>query len=192
MAPLALRLATITKILAGRPLARVARRVRRVGVVTGETAFGADLLHHAGSVRPCRDRAGARACERVMSAMQGAMAFQKGLGAVHSLSQALGALRVGPQNAVLLPEVVKFSQAAVPDKVEAIADVFGVRGGTALARASRDLAGRLGLPSGLGAMGINPDVYDAIASDALKDHCHGTHPRAASDADYVAMLAASA
>jgi hypothetical protein len=59
----------------------------------------------------------------MMSAsMQGAMAFQKGLGAVHSLSHALGALPIGPHhgtlNAVLLPEVVKFNEAAVPDKVQ--------------------------------------------------------------------------
>jgi alcohol dehydrogenase class IV len=133
----------------------------------------------------------------MMSAsMQGAMAFQKGLGAVHSLSHALGALPIGPHhgtlNAVLLPEVLKFNEAAVPDKVQAIADVFGVSGGAALAKAIRDLNRRLGLPAGLGDMGIGPELYEDIATQAMKDHCHGTNPRVASHDDYVAMLSASA
>ncbi len=75
----------------------------------------------------------------MMSAsMQGAMAFQKGLGAVHSLSHALGGLKLGEEsvgphhgtlNAVLLPEVVKFNERAVPERVQSIASVFGVNGG---------------------------------------------------------------
>jgi alcohol dehydrogenase class IV len=138
----------------------------------------------------------------MMSAsMQGAMAFQKGLGAVHSLSHALGALKLGPArtgphhgtlNAVLLPEVVRFNEKTVPERVQAIAGVFGVHGGDELALAIRSLNRRLGLPSGLGEMGVTPDLYDGIAEAALKDHCHATNPRNATHADYVGMLAASA
>jgi 4-hydroxybutyrate dehydrogenase len=164
----------------------------------------ADAIAHDGLVRALRhiDRAVSEPTNRearwnMMSAsMQGAMAFQKGLGAVHSLSHALGALPIGPHhgtlNAVLLPEVVRFNEAAVPEKVQAIADVFGVRGGAALAASIRDLNRRLGLPAGLGEMGIGPDLYADIATHALKDHCHATNPRIASHADYVDMLAASA
>jgi 4-hydroxybutyrate dehydrogenase len=163
----------------------------------------ADAIAHDGLTRALKhiDRAVNQPTDRearwnMMSAsMQGAMAFQKGLGAVHSLSHALGALPIGPHhgtlNAVLLPEVVRFNEAAVPDKVQAIADVFGVRGGDALAAAIRDLNRRLGLPSGLNEMGIGPEHYDSIASNAMKDHCHGTNPRVASHDDYIAMLAAS-
>ncbi|HQR20844.1 MAG TPA: iron-containing alcohol dehydrogenase [Burkholderiaceae bacterium] len=138
----------------------------------------------------------------MMSAsMQGAMAFQKGLGAVHSLSHALGGLKLGAEkigphhgtlNAVLLPEVVKFNEKTVPERVQAIATVFGVTGGDELAHAIRSLNRRLELPSGLGDMGVTPDLYDDIADAALKDHCHATNPRVATHADYVAMLAASA
>jgi alcohol dehydrogenase class IV len=138
----------------------------------------------------------------MMSAsMQGAMAFQKGLGAVHSLSHALGALKLGPQrtgphhgtlNAVLLPEVVRFNEKTVPERVQSIAGVFGVTGGAELALAIRSLNRRLGLPSGLAEMGVTPDLYDGIAEAALLDHCHATNPRVATHADYVAMLAASA
>jgi len=138
----------------------------------------------------------------MMSAsMQGAMAFQKGLGAVHSLSHALGGLKLGAEkigphhgtlNAVLLPEVVKFNEKTVPERVQSIASVFGVNGGDELALAIRSLNRRLELPSGLGEMGITPDLYDDVAEAALKDHCHATNPRVATHADYVAMLAASA
>ena len=138
----------------------------------------------------------------MMSAsMQGAMAFQKGLGAVHSLSHALGELKLGEQkigphhgtlNAVLLPEVVKFNEQAVPERVQSVASVFGVSGGDELALAIRSLNRRLGLPSGLAEMGVTPDLYDGIAQHALQDHCHTTNPRIATHADYVGMLAASA
>jgi 4-hydroxybutyrate dehydrogenase len=138
----------------------------------------------------------------MMSAsMQGAMAFQKGLGAVHSLSHALGGLKLGVEkigphhgtlNAVLLPEVVKFNEKAVPERVQAIASVFGVRSGEELALAIRSLNRRLDLPAGIGEMGVTPDLYDGIAEAALKDHCHATNPRPATHADYVGMLAASA
>jgi len=157
------------------------------------------LKHIEKATREPRDPA---ARWNMMSAsMEGAMAFQKGLGAVHSLSHALGALklgaeRIGPHhgtlNAVLLPEVVKFNEKTVPERVHAIASVFGVSSGDELALAIRSLNRRLELPSGLGEMGVTPDLYEDIATAALKDHCHATNPRVATHADYVAMLAASA
>ena len=49
-----------------------------------------------------------------------------------------------------------------------------------------------GAALGLGEMGITAELYDDVASNALKDHCHATNPRVATHADYVAMLAASA
>jgi alcohol dehydrogenase class IV len=133
----------------------------------------------------------------MMSAsMQGAMAFQKGLGAVHSLSHALGGLAVSPHhgtlNAVLLPEVVRFNEAAVPEKVRAVAQVFGAHDGASAAAAIRALNRRLGLPAGLGAMGIGPETYDGVIDNAMKDHCHATNPRVATRADYRQMLEASA
>jgi alcohol dehydrogenase class IV len=157
------------------------------------------LKHVETAVREPRNPA---ARWNMMSAsMQGAMAFQKGLGAVHSLSHALGGLKlgaaqVGPHhgtlNAVLLPEVVKFNERVVPERVQSIASVFGVTGGEELAHAIRSLNRRLELPSGLAEMGVTADLYEEVASRALLDHCHATNPRTATHADYVAMLAASA
>jgi alcohol dehydrogenase class IV len=133
----------------------------------------------------------------MMSAsMQGAMAFQKGLGAVHSLSHALGGLPVSPHhgtlNAVLLPEVVKFNEAVVPAKVHAVARVFGRKDGAGLAEAIRELNARIGLPAGLSGMNIGRDTFEHVIDNAMKDHCHGTNPRVATREDYLRMLEASA
>jgi len=104
--------------------------------------------------------------------MQGAMAFPKGLGAVHSLSHSLGGLAQRPHhgtlNALLLPEIVKFNDAAVPEKGHAIAGMFGVDGGAGLTDALRDLNRRIGLPSGLGAMGIPRGAFDGVIANALE------------------------
>ncbi len=147
--------------------------------------------------RAVADGADREARWQMMSAsMQGALAFQKGLGAVHSLSHALGELPVNPHhgtlNAVLLPEVVRFNEAAVPDKVRAVAAVFGCADGAELARAIRALNARIGLPSGLSAMGIGADTFEAVIAHALQDHCHASNPRAATAADYRQLLEASA
>jgi alcohol dehydrogenase class IV len=132
----------------------------------------------------------------MMAAMEGALAFQKGLGAVHALSHPLGALHHlrlhhGTLNAVLLPEVLRFNAPAVGDKLERIATTMGLPAGADVAREIAALNARLGLPAGLGAMGVPRDVLPDIAAAAPKDHCHATNPRAASVQEYLDVLEAS-
>jgi alcohol dehydrogenase class IV len=131
----------------------------------------------------------------MMASMEGAMAFQKGLGAVHALSHPLGALpqrlHHGTLNAVLLPEVLRFNAAHVGDKSTRLAQALGLHAGADVAEAIAVLNARIGLPGGLGAMGVPRDVLPAIAEAATRDHCHGTNPRPASAADYLGILARS-
>ena len=134
----------------------------------------------------------------LMSAsMQGAMAFQKGLGCVHSLSHSLGGvdprLHHGTLNAMFLPAVVTFNAAAESvqkdKRLERMARAMGLQSGGDIPEAITDMNARLGLPSGLGAMGVQREWFDKIITGALADHCHKTNPRMASVEDYQAMLA---
>jgi 4-hydroxybutyrate dehydrogenase len=137
----------------------------------------------------------------MMSAsMQGAMAFQKGLGCVHSLSHSLGGinprLHHGTLNAVFLPEVIRFNAQAETiqreQRLQRMAHAMGLPGcdarGEAVAQAVLDLNQRLGLPNGLRAMGVDEDQFEAIIDGAMKDHCHATNPRLATREDYRRML----
>ena len=141
---------------------------------------------------------------QMMSAsMQGALAFQKGLGCVHSLSHSLGGinprLHHGTLNAVFLPAVIAFN-ADVPalkaaQRLERMAQAMGLPESShpakALGDAIRAMNQRLGLPSGLAAMGVVEAQFDEIIKGALADHSHKTNPREASVQDYRDMLTAS-
>ena len=136
----------------------------------------------------------------LMSAsMQGAMAFQKGLGCVHSLSHSLGGvdprLHHGTLNAMFLPAVVRFNaevdSVQREKRLDRMAHAMGLTAGGDVASAITEMNARLGLPTGLGAMGVEPSQFSRIIEGALADHCHKTNPRLATSDDYEAMLAAS-
>jgi alcohol dehydrogenase class IV len=63
--------------------------------------------------------------------------------------------------------------------------------GNAIAEAIRSMNARLGLPTGLAALGVTEDLFERVIDGAMADHCHKTNPRLATRADYVAMLEAS-
>jgi len=135
--------------------------------------------------------------------MQGAMAFQKGLGCVHSLSHSLGGadprLHHGTLNAVFLPAVIRFNAAAESmvreDRLARMAQAMGLPGcaaqGTEIADAIRTMNSRLGLPTGLAAMGVTQALFDKVIDGAMLDHCHKTNPRLATREDYRYMLTQS-
>jgi len=150
--------------------------------------------------RATRDGSDREARLNMMSAsMQGAMAFQKGLGAVHSLSHSLGGvnpkLHHGTLNAMFLPEVIKFNAAAESiqkeRRLERMAHAMGLSSGADIPQAIRDLNARLGLPTGLAALGVQRDWFDRIVRGAMVDHCHKTNPRIATEQDYIDLLSAS-
>ena len=65
-------------------------------------------------------------------------------------------------------------------------DVGGTR--ATVAEAIRALNARLGLPTGLRAMGVTEDLFERVIDGAMADHCHKTNPRIATRDDYAAML----
>ena len=150
--------------------------------------------------RATRDGADREARLNMMSAsMQGAMAFQKGLGCVHSLSHSLGGvdprLHHGTLNAMFLPAVVSFNASAPSiqqeHRLQRMAQAMGLAAATDIPQAIHDMNARLRLPSGLAAMGVQADSFARVITGALADHCHKTNPRLASADDYQAMLAGS-
>ena len=158
-----------------------------------------DGLHRAWAhiERATRDGSDREARLNLMSAsMQGAMAFQKGLGCVHSLSHSLGGinpgLHHGTLNAVFLPAVIEFNAAApsiqTERRLQRMASAMGLDAAADIPAAIKSLNQRLGLPTGLAAMGVQLEWYDAIVSGAMADHCHKTNPRIASAEDYQRLL----
>ena len=151
--------------------------------------------------RATRDGSDRDARLNMMSAsMQGALAFQKGLGCVHSLSHSLGGvnpkLHHGTLNAIFLPAVIEFNAQAPSvredDKLERLAQAMGLAGGGAeVGPAVHALTERLGLPTGLAELDVTRPMFPDIVRGALKDHSHKTNPRVASSTDYEAMLEAS-
>ena len=144
------------------------------------------------------DNRAARA-DMAMAATMGAMAFQKGLGCVHSLSHALGGinprLHHGTLNAVFIPAVIAFNRdaptAVEQDKYARLAATMGLSPSDRLEDAVRAMTARIGLPTRLSELGVGEDLFERVVTGALADHSHRTNPREASAQDYRAMLEAS-
>jgi alcohol dehydrogenase class IV len=164
----------------------------------------ADAIALDGLGRACRhiERACADGTDRearwnmMMAAMEGAMAFQKGLGAVHAMSHPLGSIQAprlhhGTLNAVVLPAVLRFNHAQLGDKPARIAAAMGLAPGRDVADAIAELNARVGMPPGLRAMGVTDAILPEMAKQAVRDHCNGTNPRPASEADYLALFQAA-
>jgi alcohol dehydrogenase class IV len=131
--------------------------------------------------------------ELMMGALQGGMCFQKGLGAVHGLSHALGSLKNPPLhhgtlNAVLLPPVLRFNAGSADDKYRRLALAMGLSENADLARYIEDLNARNGLPKTLGEMGVPNAVLSEMADKAERDHSTPTNPRPVNAADYLRIM----
>lgn len=137
----------------------------------------------------------------MMSAsMQGAMAFQKGLGAVHSLSHPLGGLKINGQtalhhgtlNAILMPAVLRFNTLAASvvkeNKIARLKRAMHLANTADIADAVSRMCARLALPPGLEQIGVQKHMFDAVIQGALIDHCHKTNPREASAEQYRQLL----
>lgn len=114
------------------------------------------------------------------AAAMGAVAFQKGLGAIHSLSHPVGALyntHHGTTNAVVMPAVLAFNRAAIEEKIAAAAAYLGISGGfDGFADYVLSLRAELGIPEKLSALGVGTDRIDEMAAMAIVDPTAGGNP----------------
>jgi len=130
----------------------------------------------------------------------GATAFQKGLGACHSLAHPLSAefgTHHGLANALCLPAVLDFNRSVVEDRLATIARKLGVRAeddeslAFECSGAIRALRHKLELPEGLGVAGIPESALSKLADLSFEDPCHHENPRECSRDDLLKLYQAS-
>ena len=151
-----------------------------------ERAWG----HIRGAVHDGRDRTHRR--EMMLAALAGGLTFQKGLGAVHSLSHPLGALphkrlHHGTLNAVFLPHVLRFNMDACPEKMDRMAERLALPHRSALPEAMALLSEDLSLPTTLGAMGVSREDLADLPTHAAADHCTPENPRDLAESDLAGL-----
>ena len=118
----------------------------------------------------------------MMAATEGAMAFTKGLGAVHSMSHACGTkqelkLHHGTLNGVILPTVLRFNHGHVGEKYERISGSMGLPKISDLAEVIENLNHEIGLPKNLREMGITEEMIPELSQHSLVDPCTYTNPK---------------
>jgi hypothetical protein len=118
--------------------------------------------------------------QMMSAAAMGAVAFQKGLGAIHSLSHPVGAVygtHHGTTNAVVMPMVLEFNRAAIEDRIVRAAAYLGIEGGFSGFHAMvMDLRAQLNIPENLSAMGVEFARLDELTEMALEDPSCGGNP----------------
>lgn len=103
-------------------------------------------------------------------------------------------LHHGTLNAMFLPAVVSFNAKAESIQAEhrldrmAYAMGLGENKGSQIPEAIKAMNQRLGLPNGLGEMGVKNQQFSKIITGALADHCHKTNPLIASEQNYIEIL----
>ena len=114
------------------------------------------------------------------AAAMGAVAFQKGLGAIHSLSHPVGAnynTHHGTTNAVVMPMVLDFNRPAIEDRINAAAAYLGIEGGfDGFREQVMRLRRMLDIPENLSAMGVKREDLDMLTEMALEDPSCGGNP----------------
>jgi alcohol dehydrogenase class IV len=118
--------------------------------------------------------------QMMAAAAMGAVAFQKGLGAIHSLSHPVGAVyhtHHGTTNAVVMPAVLRFNRPAIEEKIAAAAAYLGIPGGfDGFYDAVLALRAGLGIPDRLAALGVGTDRIDQLAKAAVADPSTAANP----------------
>lgn len=114
------------------------------------------------------------------AAAMGAVAFQKGLGAIHSLSHPVGAVygtHHGTTNACVMPMVLDYNREAIEERIEKAAAYLGIAGGFDGFRAAIvALRTELKIPETLTAMGVKAEDLDMLTEMALEDPSCGGNP----------------
>ena len=129
------------------------------------------------------------------AAAMGATAFQKGLGAIHAMSHPVGAYfntHHGTTNAVCMPAVLDLNAPAIAGRFDRAAGYLGITGGfdgvCAFVQGFND---SLGIPRGLGALGVTAEAIPDLVASALRDPSCGGNPVELTEDNLTALFRAA-
>ena len=130
--------------------------------------------------------------EMMMASTEGALAFVKGLGAVHSMSHAAGRLKElrlhhGTLNAVILPTILRFNEDACTDTYLRLRQAMGLSPDADLAKEIEQMNADIGLPKNLGEMGLTEDMIDDMVPHAVADLATMTNPKKVTAEEYAEL-----
>lgn len=131
--------------------------------------------------------------DMLVASMMGAVAFQKGLGIVHSCAHALSAIvdmHHGLANGIMLDHALAFNFKAVPARFDRLAHAVGLKSGAEFLPWIKALKERLKIPATLKAAGVTADKLDALVKVAVADGCHPSNPVPVSEKDFREIFAA--
>ncbi|WP_198439874.1 iron-containing alcohol dehydrogenase [Pareuzebyella sediminis] len=125
----------------------------------------------------------------LLASLMGAVAFQKGLGIVHSLAHPLSSLldtHHGLANAINLPHGMKFNYEGFEDRFDRMAFAMGLGNGAGnqLVDYLTDLNRNLGLPTKLSEIGVKEKHLEELSVLAEADFCHPNNPKPVSKEDF--------
>jgi alcohol dehydrogenase class IV len=125
----------------------------------------------------------------LLGSMMGAIAFQKGLGVVHSLAHPLSSLldtHHGLANAVNIPYGMRFNIDGNEDKFKRIAQVLDLKEytGEAVVQYLFDLNKRINIPYHLSEIGVKEEHIETLADLAFADFAHPNNPKPVSREDF--------
>ncbi|HRP70897.1 MAG TPA: iron-containing alcohol dehydrogenase, partial [Turneriella sp.] len=129
--------------------------------------------------------------EMLMASLMGAVAFQKGLGVVHSCAHALSAvvdMHHGLANGVMLDHALAFNFAKVPERFEALSHAVGLSTAADFLPYIKELKTCLSLPANLAQAGVSVDKVNALVKVALADGCHLSNPAPVGEGDFKAIF----
>jgi alcohol dehydrogenase class IV len=134
--------------------------------------------------------------EMMMASTMGAVAFQKGLGVIHSLAHPLSSVAGvshGLANAVMMPHALRFNAETAPDRVADVAPALGTDdvSGEGAAQAVLELGRQIGLPTRLSEAGVTKDMIPKLTEKAMQDGCHTCNPRECKPEDMESLFLAA-
>lgn len=125
----------------------------------------------------------------LLASMMGAIAFQKGLGVVHSTAHPLSSkydTHHGLANAVMIPYGIEFNSEVSAERLATIASVVGLKQNSAKAVVAwlHELNAQIGIPSRLSALGVPERDLNELADLAFADFAHPNNPKPVSREDF--------